>query len=212
MARINGSGPLGAVSMKSYGRQNKTENSNQEKFKFLTEQFGEAKILRYQVPGFDSLSLKQKKLIYFLSQAALCGRDITYDQHCKYNLLIRKTCETIYEGFKGDRSSADFNHFTLYLKELWFNNGLHHHYSTDKTQPEFSKDFFISAVKATGAETLPLEKGQTIEQFTNVVAKIIFDTSVAPKRLSLDPSKDLVLASACNFYDCLLYTSDAADE
>ncbi len=201
MARINGSGPQGAVSMKSYGRQNKTENSNQEKFKFLTEQFGEAKILRYQVPGFDSLSLKQKKLIYFLSQAALCGRDITYDQHCKYNLLIRKTCETIYEGFKGDRSSADFNNFTLYLKELWFNNGLHHHYSTDKTQPEFSKDFFISAVKATGAETLPLEKGQTIEQFTDVVAKIIFDTSVAPKRLSLDPSKDLVLASACNFYE-----------
>ncbi|MCX6285906.1 MAG: dihydrofolate reductase [Bacteroidetes bacterium] len=190
-----------AASMMSCGGPEKDETSNQDKFKYLTEQFGDSKILRYQVPGFDSLSLKQKKLIYFLSQAALCGRDITYDQNCKYNLLVRKTCEAVYVGFKGDRSSADFINFRLYLKELWFNNGLHHHYSTDKTQPEFSKDFFVSALEASGTGNLPLAKGQTIEQFTEEISKIIFDPSVASKRVSLDPSKDLVLASACNFYE-----------
>ncbi|MCX6282963.1 MAG: dihydrofolate reductase [Bacteroidetes bacterium] len=192
-----------AASFMSCGGQKKEETANGEKFKYLTEQFGDSKILRYQVPGFDNLDLKQKKLIYHLSQAALCGRDITYDQNCRYNLPVRKTCEAIYAGFKGDRSSDDFTSFTLYLKELWFNNGLHHHYSTDKTQPEFSKGFFILALKAAGVACLPLASGQTPEQFTDELVKIIFDPSVAPKRVSLDPSKDLVLASACNFYDGL---------
>jgi dipeptidyl-peptidase III len=177
------------------------ENQEQEKFKFLTEQFGDSKILRYQVPGFESLSLKQKKLVWFLSQAALCGRDITYDQNCRYNLLIRHTCEAVYEGFRGDRTSEDFIHFTIYLKEFWFNNGLHHHYSTDKTQPDFSKEFFVSAVKSIPPEKLPLAMGQTHEQFADEVSTVIFDPSVAPKRVSLDPSTDLVLASACNFYE-----------
>ncbi len=176
------------------------ENPKQEKFRFLTEQFGDSKILRYQVPGFDSLSLKQKKLVYFLSQAALCGRDITYDQNCRYNLLLRKTCEAVYEGYKGDRTSADFKNFTVYLKELWFNNGLHHNYSTDKTQPEFSADFFSSAVKSIVPGSLPLAKDQDLDQFIEELSTIIFDPSVAPKRVSLDPSTDLLLASACNFY------------
>ncbi len=190
-----------AASCMSCGGQKTVENPGGDKFKYLTEQFGDSKILRYQVPGFETLDLKQKKLIYYLSQAALCGRDITYDQNCSYNLLVRKTCEAVYAGFKGDRSSADFISFTLYLKEFWFNNGLHHHYSTDKTRPEFSQDFFISALKAEGAERLPLASKQSLEQFTAEMVKIIFDPSVAPKRVSLDPSKDLVLASACNFYD-----------
>ncbi|MCX6282067.1 MAG: dihydrofolate reductase [Bacteroidetes bacterium] len=189
------------VSVMSCGGQKKDEKTEKDDFKYLTEQFGDSKILRYQVPGFGSLSLKQKKLIYFLSQSALCGRDITWDQNCRYNLLVRRTCEAVYEGYKGDRSSADFKNFTLYLKELWFNNGLHHHYSTDKTQPEFSKGFFVSALKAVEPSTLPLAGCQTLEQFTLELTKIIFDPSIALKRVSLDPSGDLVLASACNFYD-----------
>ena len=105
-------------------------------FKWITEQFADAKILRYKVPGFEALSLKQKELIYYLSQATLAGRDITYDQNCKYNLLVRKTLEAIYTDFKGDRSGDDFKTFTVYLKRVWFSNGIHHHYSTDKFFPE----------------------------------------------------------------------------
>ena len=190
-----------AASVMSFKGPKKDENTRNDKFKYLTEQFGDSKILRYQVPGFESLSLKQKKLIYFLSQAALCGRDIAYDQNCRYNLLVRRTCETVYEGYKGDRTSADFKNFTLYLKEFWFNNGLHNHYSTDKTHPEFSKDFFTAALKSLAPESLPIAKGQTVAQFTDEVSRIIFDPTVAQKRVSLDPSKDLVLASSCNFYE-----------
>ena len=190
-----------AASMMSCGGHKKENKDTAGKFKFLTEQFGDAKILRYQVPGFDSLTLNQKKLIFYLSQAAICGRDITWDQNCKYNLLVRKTCEAVYEGYKGDRSSADFKNFTLYLKELWFNNGLHHHYSTDKLQPEFSREFFAEALKSTGPGNLPLEGGQDLANFTSQLTRIMFDPTVVPKRVSLDPSKDLVLASASNFYE-----------
>jgi len=190
-----------ADNLATSGGQATADNSPGEKFKFLTEQFGDSKILRYQVPGFENLSLKQKKLIFFLSRAALCGRDITYDQHCRYNLLVRHTCEAVYEGFPGDRTSADFKDFTTYLKELWFNNGIHHHYSTDKTQPGFSHDFFVKAVNSVPSYKLPLSGGQTVEQFTDEVSEIIFNPGIAPKRVSLDPAGDLLLASACNFYD-----------
>jgi dipeptidyl-peptidase III len=190
-----------AYSLMSCGGQQNDENQKSEKFKFLTEQFGDSKILRYQVPGFENLSLEQKKLIFYLSQAALCGRDIIYDQNCKYNLLVRHTCEAVYDGFRGDRTSEDFNKFLIYLKELWFNNGLHHHYSTDKTQPRFSKEFFITAVESVSTEKLPLAIDQSSVGLAEEVAAIIFDRSVAPKRVSLDPSQDMVLASACNFYE-----------
>ena len=190
-----------ATTMMSCNGPKKEGNAQAEKFRFLTEQFGDAKILRYQVPGFDSLNLNQKKMLYYLSQAALCGRDITYDQNCRYNLLVRKTCEAVFEGFKGDTSSADYKNFVLYLKEFWFNNGLHHHYSTDKTQPEFSKEFFAAALKSAAPETLPIAKEQTPEQFASELTGIIFDPTVAPKRVSMDDTHDLVLSSAVNFYE-----------
>ncbi len=180
--------------------QSGTENKNDD-FKYFTEQFADSKILRYQVPGFENLSLQQKKLVYYLSQAALCGRDITYDQNFKSNLLIRNTLETIYQNFNGDRSSADYKKFVIYLKRVWFCNGIHHHYSTDKFFPEFSQDYFAAIVNQTKAESLPLAKGQSKEQFLKELTPLLFQPDVAPKRVSLDPDSDLVLSSASNFYE-----------
>ncbi|MEI6684036.1 MAG: dihydrofolate reductase [Bacteroidota bacterium] len=174
-----------------------------EKFKYLTEQFADAKILRYQVPGFESLSLKQKELVYYLSQAALCGRDITYDQNFRSNLLIRKTLEAIYQDYKGDRKSADFEKFTVYLKRVWFCNGIHHHYSTDKFFPEFTQEYFSALIKGVKPALLPLAKGQSVTQFVAMISPVIFSADIAPKRVSLDPGSDMVLGSASNFYEGL---------
>jgi len=161
-------------------------------FKYLLEQFADLKILRYQVPGFDKLSLDQKKLVYYLSEAALCGRDIIFDQNYKHNLDIRKTLETIYKNYTGDRSSEEFKQFEIYLKKLWFSNGIHHHYSTDKFEPGFSESYFETLVKST--ENL-------LNQNLDDVKSAIFDPEVAPKRVSMDSSKDLINTSACNFYE-----------
>jgi len=179
----------------------KKEEQKEQDFKYLTEQFADAKILRYQVPGFDTLTLTQKKLIYYLSQAALCGRDITYDQNYKHNLLVRKTLEAIYNGYSGDRTTEDFKQFTLYLKRVWFSNGIHHHYSTDKFFPEFSKDYFIKLVSDVKPENLPLGKDQNVNQFIGELTSIMFDPKVAPKRVNLDATQDIILSSAANFYE-----------
>ena len=192
---------ISAIIMSCTGGQE--EKKETQDFKFLTEQFGDAKILRYQVPGFEQLSLNQKKLIYFLSQAALCGRDITYDQNYKNNLLVRKTLEGIYNNFQGDKNSEDYKNFVIYLKEVWFSNGIHHHYSTDKFIPAFSSEYFAVLVKNIKPENLPLAKDQTTGQFLAEVTPIIFDPNVAPKRVSQDAGKDLVLGSAANFYEGL---------
>jgi len=170
-------------------------------FKWITEQFADARILRYKVPGFEDLSLKQKELIYYLSQAALAGRDITYDQNCRYNLLVRKTLEAIYTGFKGDRNGDDFKNFTVYLKRIWFSNGIHHHYSTDKFFPEFSKDYFASLLRSVDPEQLPLKPRQTIGDFISEITPIIFDPEIAPKRVNQNPDADMVAGSASNFYE-----------
>lgn len=172
-----------------------------EEFKWLTEQFADARILRYQVPGFDTLTLNRKILIYYLSQAALCGRDITYDQNYKHNLLIRKTLEGIYAGYSGDKKSEDFAKFEVYLKRVWFSNGIHHHYSTEKFLPEFSEEYFKTLVMNTPKEQLPLLANQSPDQFVAELTPLIFNPDVAPKRVSLDDSRDLVLASAANFYE-----------
>ncbi|MEI7896008.1 MAG: dihydrofolate reductase [bacterium] len=169
-------------------------------FKYLTEQFADSKILRYKVPGFETLSLKQKELIYYLSKAALCGRDITYDQNYKSNLLIRTTLEAIYLDYSGDRNNDKFKQFVVYLKRVWFCNGIHHHYSTDKFLPEFPRDYFAELIRNTKIGSLPCAKGQTRDQFTAELTPLIFDPLVAPKRVSLDPGSDLVLSSASNFY------------
>jgi len=177
------------------------KGSDEKGFKVLVDQFGDSKILRYQVPGFDELSLNQKKLIYYLGQAALCGRDITFDQNYKYNLLVRKTLEGIYQGFPGDKTTADFKKFEVYLKQIWFCNGIHHHNSTDKLVPSFSPAYFQELVVGTGKEFLPMKEGQSTEAFIAAVSPLIFDETIAPRRLILDPSTDMVLASAVNFYD-----------
>ena len=183
------------------GNGEKKENKETPDFKYLTEQFADAKILRYQVPGFDSLTLNQKKLIYYLSQAALAGRDITYDQNYKNNLLVRKTLEAIYNDYAGDRSSDDFKKFVVYLKRIWFSNGIHHHYSTDKFLPEFSESYLSALVKGSKQENLPLKDGQTVDQFVSEITPILFDPNVAPKRVNLNSGEDLVVTSASNFYE-----------
>ncbi len=179
----------------------KKEATEEKEFKVLVEQFADSKILRYQVPGFDSLSLDQKKLVYYLGQAALCGRDITFDQNYKYNLLIRKTLEAIYKGYTGDKETEDFKNFVVYLKQIWFCNGIHHHNSADKLTPGFSPAYFQILVQGTGKELIPMNEGQSTEAFIAEVSPLIFDGTIAPKRLTLDPSTDMVLASAVNFYE-----------
>jgi dipeptidyl-peptidase-3 len=190
------------VSLMSFmPEKNKNEVTNAKAFKWITEQFADAKILRYKVPGFDTLSLKQKELIYFLSQATLSGRDITYDQNYKYNLLIRKTLEAIYTDYHGDRSGNDFKNVTVYLKRIWFSNGIHHHYSTDKFFPEFSKDYFAALLRKMDPKQLPLKPKQTIEDFITEITPIIFDPDIAPKRVNQNPEVDMIAGSASNFYE-----------
>ncbi|MBN2173025.1 MAG: dihydrofolate reductase [Bacteroidales bacterium] len=192
---------LSACNM-SNKEQTKVENPSKTKeLNFLLEQFADLKIMRYQVPGFDSLTLDQKKLVYYLSQAALWGRDIIFDQNYKYNLKIRKTLEAIYKNYKGDRESEDFKNFVVYLKRVWFSNGIHHHYSMDKFTPGFSPAYFNDLIKNSKGAEFPLEQNQTLDEFIPQISSIIFDPSIAPKRVSLDPTRDLIKNSACNFYD-----------
>jgi dipeptidyl-peptidase III len=170
-------------------------------FKWITEQFSDSKILRYKVPGFEQLTVKQKELLYYLSQATLSGRDITYDQNCRYNLLVRKTLEAVYTDYKGERNGDDFRNFTVYLKRVWFSNGIHHHYSTDKFFPDFSKDYFASLLRSTNPQLLPLKANQKISDFIAEITPIIFDPAIAPKRVNQNPSVDMVAGSASNFYE-----------
>jgi len=182
--------------------EKKKENKNAgEPFEYFLEQFADLKIMRYQVPEFDSLNLKQKKLVYYLSQAALCGRDILYDQHYKYNLAVRRTLETIYETYKGNRNTPEFNKFLVYLKRVWFSNGIHHHYSTDKFLPEFSSAYFGELLKNIETSKLPLERGEATTDFIKKITDIIFNPEVASKRLNQDAAVDMVHQSACNFYE-----------
>ena len=169
-------------------------------FDYHVDRFGDIEVLRYEVPEFDRLSLNQKKMIYFLSEAAQAGRDIIWDQNGKYNLQIRKLLENIYTGYNGDKNSKDFKAFEKYLKQVWFGNGIHHHYSTDKFVPEFSETFFTSQVNSLPADKLPLREGETRESMLATLLPVIFDPSVMPKRVWQDGSQDVVVNSASNLY------------
>lgn len=171
-----------------------------ETFSYNDEQFADLQMLRYRVDGFDRLSIARKKLIYYLSEAALTGRDILWDQNGKYNLRIRKTLETLYTDYSGDRNTADFQAFTVYLKRVWFSNGIHHHYGCEKFKPGFSETFFREAVRNVPADKLPLEEGQTAEALCDLLAPVIFDPEVMPKRVNQADGDDLVKTSACNYY------------
>ena len=172
-----------------------------EEFNYSVEHFADLQILRYQVPGFEDLTPQQKEMIYYLSQAAIEGRDILYDQNCKHNLCIRRTLEAIYENYQGDKNSADFKNMETYLKRVWFSNGIHHHYSGDKFVPEFSQEFFAEAVKSLNPELLPLMEGETPETLIEKLTPVIFDPSTYAKRTNLAAGQDLLLTSACNYYE-----------
>jgi dipeptidyl-peptidase-3 len=195
---------LGSLIMMScnQGSSKKDDATQQpDTFQYYVEKFADLKILRYQVFGFDELNTNQKVMLYYLSQAALAGRDITFDQNGKYNLAIRKTLENILETYKGNRSTNDFNEFLVYTKRVWFSNGIYHHYSTDKILPGFSQQYFLELVKNSDASKFTLPKGKTLEQFLTGITPVMFDPNVFPKRVWQDPSKDLVLNSACNYYE-----------
>ena len=172
-----------------------------EKFDYTVEQFADLQILRYRVPGFETLSLDQKKLVYYLTEAALQGRDILFDQNGKYNLVIRKMLEAVYTGYKGDKTSADFKAMEVYLKRVWFSNGIHHHYGCEKFVPGFSPEFFKQALFSVEPSALPLADGQTVEQLCDEVFPVIFDPQVMPKRVNQADGEDLIQTSACNYYD-----------
>ena len=172
-----------------------------EKIDYTVEQFADLQILRYRVPGFEDLSLKQKELVYYLTEAALQGRDILFDQNGKYNLTIRRMLEAVYTGYKGDKNTPDFKAMEVYLKRVWFSNGIHHHYGSEKFVPGFTPEFFRQAVQSVDAATLPLAEGQTVEQLCEEVFPVIFDPTVMPKQVNQAAGEDLVLTSACNYYD-----------
>lgn len=174
-----------------------------ETFKFTDERFADIQMLRYRLDGFEDLTLKQKLYIYYLAKATLCGRDIVTDQFGRHNLLIRKTLEAVYENFMGDRTSHDFQALTVYLKRVWFSNGIHHHYGCEKFVPDFSEPFFIEAVRQVGADKLPLAEGLTVDSLLDELCPVIFNPSVQAKRVNQKDGDDLVKTSACNYYEDL---------
>ncbi|MRT93345.1 dihydrofolate reductase [Ancylomarina sp. 16SWW S1-10-2] len=172
-----------------------------EQFIYQTEQFSDIKILRYQVPGFEDLSLQQKELIYYLSEAAHCGRDILFDQNNKYNLRIRRTLEAILLSYDGDRACDDFKNFEVYLKRIWFSNGIHHHYSMDKIMPEFSEEYFGELIANSNYELMPLNASEDEVSLIADLSGVIFDSEEQSKRVVLDPKMDLIVNSANNYYE-----------
>ncbi|MGV3585629.1 MAG: dipeptidyl-peptidase 3 family protein [Adhaeribacter sp.] len=172
-------------------------------FKYVTDQFADLRILRYQVPGFEELTAKQKELLYYLYEAALSGRDIIYDQNFKHNLRIRRTLDAIVANYNGDRKSPDFQKFMTYAKRVWFSNGIHHHYSNNKFTPEFSQAYFASLVKNSPNGAFPLQKGETLDKLVSTLTPIMFDPNIAAKRVNLAEGEDLIKTSANNFYEGL---------
>lgn len=182
----------------SCSSEKKTETAE---FNYKVDRFADIEILRYKVTDFENLTPKQKELVYYLTEAALYGRDILTDQNGKYNLAIRTTLEEIYKNFNGDKESADYKGFVEYLKQVWFANGIHHHYSTDKFVPKFSQDFFKAEVAKLAPESLPLAESQTVDAFVAELVPIIFDPTVMAKRVNQADGQDLIQTSANNYYD-----------
>ena len=182
---------LAAIAMAALSTTAMAQNSN---FNYSVDRFADIEVLRYQVPGFEDLTLKQKELIYYLTEAALNGRDILFDQNGKYNLMVRQTLEEIYCNYNGNKDDKNYQAFLKYLKQVWFGNGIHHHYSMDKFTPEFSKEFFDKQFAA-----LPGAKKRVDEK--KVLDRILFDPSFMAKRVNQADGEDLILTSACNMYE-----------
>ena len=189
---------MGAMSLVACNQEKKQVEDN---FNYTVEQFADLQLLRFKVHGFEELPLKQKELVYYLSEAALQGRDILFDQNGKYNLIIRKMLEVVYTDYQGDRTDANFKGFETYLKRVWFSNGIHHHYAADKFVPGFTPEFFKSALESVDASKLPLMEGETLDALCEEVFPVIFDAKIMAKRVNQADGEDLVLTSASNYYD-----------
>ena len=180
--------------------ERKDKEKFNEQFQWQIDRFADIRILRYQIPDWDNLSLKQKELLYYLGEAALCGRDIIFDQNYKHNLAIRKTLEAIYNGYGGSRENPEWNEFLVYLKRVWFSNGIHHHYSTEKFLPDFGQDYFMDLVKETPLNYFPDDLGSPDEILIKLTP-LIFDPNIATKRVNQTSGVDLVATSANNYYE-----------
>jgi len=176
-----------------------TVEENDSNFVWKTEQFADLKIVRYKINGWEKLALQQKLLVYYLTQAAYSGRDIIWDQNYRHNLKIRRALENIVQKYTGNKENDDWKNFMIYTKRVWFSNGIHHHYSMEKFMPEFSKEYFTSLMDKTKTD------------LTNEVIEVIFDPIIDNKKVNLDPSKDLLLASASNFYGADITEKEALD-
>lgn len=170
-------------------------------FNYLVDQFDDMRVLKYKLPGFESLSLQQKKYIYYLSEATLAGRDILWDQNFRYNLLIRKTIEGILESYSGDKETDEYRAFLIYSKRVFFANGIHHHYSSDKLKPGFPESYFAGLIKSSRQEKLPLSEGQTSDQLISLLSPIIFDENLFARKVVQSAGADMVAESASNFYE-----------
>jgi len=170
-------------------------------FNYADERFADLQMLRYRLPQFEKLSLQQKKYIYYLSQATLCGRDITTDQFGKYNLRIRKTLETLYTELDASADKDNYDKLALYLKRVWFSNGIYHHYANDKIQPDFSEAFFRAAVKQMPIDKLPMTGYNSVEDLCDELCPVMFNPEILPKRVNKADGVDLVRTSACNYYE-----------
>ena len=164
-------------------------------FQFADERFADLQMLRYQVPGFQDLNLRQQVLAYYLSEAALWGRDILWDQNCRFNLRLRQLLETVYTDFQEERDTHEFKEFCVYLKRVWFSNGIHHHYGSQKFHPGFTSSFLRRAVLSVPASKLPLREGQSAEELCDELFPVIFNPEVCPKRVNQTEGEDLLLTS-----------------
>ena len=170
-------------------------------FNYSDVRFADLQMLRYRLNGFETLTLKQKKLVYYLSEATLWGRDITFDQFGKYNLRIRKMLEVLFVEYQGNRNSDDFHHLETYLKRIWFSNGIYHHYGCEKFEPLFSKEYLRQLIDGVDPAHLPLNDGQSVDDFCEEIFPVIFDPTILYKRVNKTDGVDIVATSACNFYD-----------
>ena len=178
-----------------------SKGTQEDAFDYTVEQFADLQLLRYKVHGFEELPLQQKELVYYLSEAALQGRDILFDQNGKYNLVIRQMLETVYTDYQGDRADTNFVNMETYLKRVWFSNGIHHHYGCDKFVPGFTPEFFKQALESVSQDKLPIREGETLADLCDEVFPVIFDPTVMAKRVNQADGQDLVLTSAANYYD-----------
>lgn len=184
--------------------------SMSENFNYIVEQFADLQLLRYRVAGFENLSLWQKELIYYLSEAALEGRDILFDQNGKYNLQIRKLLEAVYVSYSGDRNNPEFQGLEVYLKRVWFSSGIYHHYACDKFVPAFSPEFLRECIEQVDVVSLPLKDGESVQAMCDKLFPVMFDPKVMPKRVNQADGEDLVMTSAANYYEGV--TQDEAEK